>query len=464
MKERFQKRVFKVRSPFVYGRLEQGTKAYEHVELHLLKHQELLQFYANTFFFHREQTADGPKWKKEKFIVHWVQDPDIREVSTIAIDPSGTRQDIFNLWSGYLVENKSPQLTYAGQVFQDEDAAKDFAVRPIFKHVRDVIANGNLSHTEWLFDWLANIAQRPAQRTEVAISIYGEQGTGKGIIFDWLRNYVFGTKHTFQTANPENDLFGRFSVGLVNKTLVQVDEVKHIHEHADKLKDAITNRSLNFEKKGKDIITVDAFANLVFTSNNENALRIPSDDRRFVLFRYFAAASVVHTNTDKNLSFPRCCSVYRGNTEYFSSLASHLHTPGVNVWFFKFLQDRDLSRYPTANHFQSSRPITEYYCECQRSSIPLHRLYLSAFINGDGITQPTPAEAFFQSFSEWTKNQNFTHSLNSIVLGREMRRIEREDGGVVVKRTNRGSAYVIDKVKLKQFLISKRHYDEHVCT
>ena len=157
----------------------------------------------------------------------------------------------------------------------------------------------------------------------------------------------------------------------------------------------------------------------------------------------------------------RCNSIYRGNTQYFSSLADHLHIPGVDVWFFKFLQDRDLSRYPSANLFQSTRPITEYYCECQRSSIPLHRLYLSAFINGEGAVQ-TGADIFFHAMSEWIKTQNFTHSLNSIVLGREMKRIEREDGGVVVKRSHKGSLYIIDKVKLKQFLIAKKHYDENV--
>jgi hypothetical protein len=48
----------------------------------------------------------------------------------------------------------------------------------------------------------------------------------------------------------------------------------------DRLKDFITNRTLNYEQKNKDPIVVSNMVNLLFTSNNENALKIFPNDRR----------------------------------------------------------------------------------------------------------------------------------------------------------------------------------------
>lgn len=97
----------------------------------------------------------------------------------------------------------------------------------------------------------------------------------------------------------------------------QIDEVKSLVNHSDSLKNIITNSTLRHEKKGKDIIIVDNLANLIFTSNNENALAVPSDDRRFVLFR--------------------CSSIYKGDKAYFDGLGGFLDSPMIDRLFYQFL-------------------------------------------------------------------------------------------------------------------------------
>ena len=44
---------------------------------------------------------------------------------------------------------------------------------------------------------------------------------------------------------------------------IQVDEVKSLHEYADRLKDLITNPTINYEKKGKDTIVVSNLTNII---------------------------------------------------------------------------------------------------------------------------------------------------------------------------------------------------------
>ena len=49
---------------------------------------------------------------------------------------------------------------------------------------------------------------------------------------------------------------------------------------SDKLKEIITRTAQNLEKKGKDVIQVNDFSNWLFTSNNFDAFKVESDDRR----------------------------------------------------------------------------------------------------------------------------------------------------------------------------------------
>lgn len=61
--------------------------------------------------------------------------------------------------------------------------------------------------------------------------LYGEQGIGKDMFLDWFRFSVLGTHCTYQTSDPEKRVFSRFSMGRVDKVLLQIDEVKDLRCH-----------------------------------------------------------------------------------------------------------------------------------------------------------------------------------------------------------------------------------------
>jgi hypothetical protein len=115
--------------------------------------------------------------------------------------------------------------------------------QPIVRHLSDVVTLGNevrlgpfgdapgsegadtlmyQDHTGYVLDYLANIVQRPHKKTQVAISLFGAQGAGKGIIFDFFRECVLGESCSFQTASAESDLLSNFSNGYFNKVFIQV--------------------------------------------------------------------------------------------------------------------------------------------------------------------------------------------------------------------------------------------------
>ena len=430
VKFEFEKNSFRIDDPFSYA-TETNNK------LIRLNQGEFKQFFNTLHYYERD--GKGTNWKKKLFIDAWLNDNNKRTVNTLEVDPTGTQKGVYNLWRGYLAGKLPRSLSYAGQTFPDEEAAKQFAAAPVIKHFTDVVASGCREHTDFLLDWLAIIVQRPEMRTHVAILIQGEQGTGKGIIFDWIRKSVLGPQHTYMTDAPDLDLFSRFSDGLVNKTLVQIDEVKSLHNYTDRLKHAITGDTIRMEMKGVKPTNVKALANFVMTSNNESPLKVTTDDRRLVLFK--------------------CASVYKGNSNYFNELGRHMDTPGVDAWFYKFLADRDISSYTHPSRLQEKRPITDFYKKCQSETIPQLSLYLSSFINSDTVDKISASD-FRDGFIAWTKKLLLSIEISACRLGKEIAEINKKDGGITIVKTNKCQVYVFDKFKLKTYLVVNNQYEE----
>ena len=213
----------------------------------------------------------------------------------------------------------------------------------------------------------------------------------------------------------------------------QVDEVKSLHEYADRLKDLITNPTVNYEKKGKDTIVVANLTNIILTSNNANSLTVTADDRRYVLFQ--------------------CSAVYKGDPTYFNELGSHLDRPEVARAFFQHLLKRDLSRYPKS--FQFTRPITEYYRDAQRNAIPVVSRFLSALVNAATVTS-LMARQFYQRYEAFHSAGNYKFLVTESSFGRDMKRVP----GLVLKRTAHGKLYHIDARRIKQHLLEINEFDE----
>ena len=357
------------------------------------------------------------------FISAWFDDIDKRVVDRIVMDPTNKIKSVYNMWRGFAAEKLPPV----------ETECIDELIKPMIRHINDVITGGVKEHTDWILDYLANIIQRPANKTQVAISLYGLQRCGKGIIFEFFRHKVLGKHCSYQTPKPERDLFGRFANGPMGCVCLQVDEVKSLHDHADQLKDFITNPTINIEKKGKDTFVIDNLVNLILTSNNANALTVSSDDGRFALFH--------------------CSSVHKGNAAYFKKLGDHLERPEVARAFYQHLLTRDLSPYP--NSFQHSRPITEYYKDAQHNSIPIISRYFSALVNASYPVTQLNGREMYKQYVQFHQDGNYRILMTESAFGRDIKKIT----GVAKKRSNTGIVYTLLHEDIKQYLESVNEYD-----
>ena len=168
--------------------------------------------------------------------LRWLRDYSSKEHEVIGIvcDPQDASPGYYNTWQGFVAENIPP--------IPDEQVP--ILIAAILYHVTAVICAGNQEHADWFLDWLAQIVQFPWIISQVAIMLYGDQGVGKDIFLDWFRLNLLGPHCTYQTCDPENRIFSRFSVGRVDRVLIQMDEVKDLKSFYDNLKDVVTGTSL----------------------------------------------------------------------------------------------------------------------------------------------------------------------------------------------------------------------------
>lgn len=415
VKTRFERQCFKTDLPTGYARILEGRE-YEPL---LMSHTELRQCFCDWTYWKFDKEG---KAKKTKFIDVWLDDPFKRVVRELVIDPSGTQKGCYNMWRPYIATGLSP--------VSDERVHE--LTRPIVRHLDEVVTKSNHAHTEWILDYFANIVQRPEKPTQVAILFYGQQGVGKGIIPEFLRLKVLGTHCTKQTAQPDQDIFGRFGNAAVNTVLLQVDEVKSLHDHSDRLKDLITNPTLNYEKKGRDPVVVQNLTNLIMTSNNANVLTVSSDDRRLVLFE--------------------CTSIHMGDADYFNNLGEHLDKPEVARAFYQFLKARDLSNYPKS--FQRQRPITDYYKVAQQNSIPVICRFFSALINGK-CPVSMPCRDLYKDYEKFHTAGNYKTLMTETAFGRETKKIE----GVVPMRNRTSRRYDLYPLLIRDYLRKRNELD-----
>ncbi len=414
VKARFELNCFKVNTPFCYARITKDNDPYLH------SHVDLQHYYCDWKYWGLNKDEEMVQLP---FISKWLRDTTKRVVERIVIDPSNTMKDVYNMWKGFNAEKLPP---VADELVQEH-------IKSIKKHFDDVITHGNSEHSGFFHHYLANILKRPWLKTQVAIFLYGAQGCGKGIIFEFFRRKILGDHCSSQTSKPENDLFGRFANGAVNRVMIQVDEVKSLHDHTDQLKDLITNQTLNYEKKGKDTIVVSNLTNLILTSNNANALTVSPDDRRFALFQ--------------------CSSVHKGDTRYFQELGAELERPEVARAYYQYLMSLDLSAYPVS--FQHNRPITEFYKETQHNSIPVISRFFSAMVNTESLEQKIPCRKLYKSYEVFQTTGNYKYLMTETAFGRDVKKIQ----GVTYQRSSKVRSYVLDLPAIKKYLEGINEFD-----
>jgi hypothetical protein len=151
--------------------------------------------------------------------------------------------EILNLFQGF---------PYDVIEYKDINTNASNLISPFLDHVFNVICDKNNDLFNYIISWISYLIQNPSYKTETALILIGEQGTGKNKFFTDVLSKLFG-RYAIPNKNNINNIIGRFNSSIENKILVVCNELQSIdnakHLNTDGLKSLISDRKCNVESK-----------------------------------------------------------------------------------------------------------------------------------------------------------------------------------------------------------------------
>jgi hypothetical protein len=334
----FEKYHFKVMSPYCFGRItEDGTD--------FVSRETLVHIYENLYIMHKNKKDE---MERVRFINLWIVDENIMEYEGYDFVPPPTyiNSSKYNLFRGFAHEKILPFEINEEQIKDDS--------RIFIKHLW-YLSGKNNAVLNYVIDYLAHMIQEPGELPRTAIVFKSEQGVGKNLFFETFAEKILGDKYLLSTPNIDH-ILGRFP--LINqKIMVLMDEAngKDSFLANDKIKNFITAKTINYEKKGIDGVDIHNCSRMFFFTNNDFPVKIEQTDRRFVV--------------------TECSNEIRNNSKYFKALLDAFNNKR-KVWSFaQFLLRRNITEWDSVN----DRPITQIYKEVQRATVPSEQRFFTEY-------------------------------------------------------------------------------------
>jgi hypothetical protein len=176
---------------------------------------------------------------------------------------------------------------------------------------------------EYVINWMAFGVQKPAELAETAIVMQGGQGCGKGTIAQHYGR-LFGK--SFIHISNSGHFTGNFNAAFEYCKFLFVDEATYggDRREAGNIKIKITEKTQRIERKGIDHYQADSFLHIMISSNNDWAVPVEKDDRRFVCIK----------PSDK----------FKNDFDFFVRLNAQMDNGGAGG-LFHMLMTRDISEF-----------------------------------------------------------------------------------------------------------------------
>ena len=256
-----------------------------------------------------------------------------------------TEQKFLNLSKGFLHKTQKKFESYPEKIKQN--------VMKVINHITNVWNSGNQECADYCLTWIAHALT--GHKMETALFLKSGEGTGKSIIVSFLIQYVIGNSLGLSTARAQQLM--KFNSQLLGRILLCLEELptaskSEWHSISDFLKDLITGKSVDIERKFQDCVQTVNLMSLIILTNNENTIKFGNDARRYFM------ADISHDKV--------------GDNTYFTDLEKAL-TKETGEAFFMWL----LERYETTKNFDESKvPLTDSKREMKQRNLPVILKYI----------------------------------------------------------------------------------------
>lgn len=154
---------------------------------------------------------------------------------------------------------------------------------PVFGKLLLSICGDDKDMVKRYINWLAFIFQE-RKKPGTAWLFWGTEGTGKGLLFEYMLKPIFGQDHCVQVLMK--DIEGNFNSLLEGKLLVMIDEAEISRtrdpvEAMSRLRNWITEPKIVINEKHRVEESVPSFANFIVGANSTRPLMVSRGDRRW---------------------------------------------------------------------------------------------------------------------------------------------------------------------------------------
>ena len=149
------------------------------------------------------------------------------------------------------------------------------------------LANNDEYRANYIVNWIAYFFQG-LKKSQVALVLRGNQGAGKGILFNDIIKPLFGSEYCIQVN--DKTLETKFIGGILDKKLFfNLDEISHNVAGSKNIKNTlkaiVTNDSITVEKKNINTEEeLKLYGQVLITSNEPYVLEVEPNDRRYTIF------------------------------------------------------------------------------------------------------------------------------------------------------------------------------------
>jgi len=162
------------------------------------------------------------------------------------------------------------------------------------------LCNGNSEYFRWVLNWIACFF-KTLEKSQVSLVLKGEQGTGKGILFERIFAPLFG--EDFCVVVDDDRLGSNFKNWIDNTLFFNLNEIAHDMRGRKSVKNFIkmlvTDRSMQVEKKYENATRAEIFGNVLITSNENYPLEVEPSDRRFTVISTGKSLKKIGINTSE---------------------------------------------------------------------------------------------------------------------------------------------------------------------
>lgn len=181
------------------------------------------------------------------------------------------------------IEGMTYRTPWRPTPFMSANASGEF---PAITMLLQRLTNHKAEYYRWVINWVAGFFQS-RRRSQCALVLKGDQGSGKGIFFEHIIKPLFGADYCITI--DDDRLHSTFKNWIDGSLFYNLNEISHDMRTRKAVKNFIkqlvTDPLVQAEQKYKDSGSIEVFGAVLITSNELAPLEIETSDRRYTVIQ-----------------------------------------------------------------------------------------------------------------------------------------------------------------------------------